>query len=410
MKDQWGATLSVGTSASLDAWNTAWTQAVHFVDDPFLTLAGANASDDGFAMGPIFCGVYRILGGSRPDDAAVQTDLKRAQARAQTAAEHQHLEALHHMLAGNYTAAGQTWDSLAGSERNFAAVRFAHDVYLHVGDDGRRLRSSQQAFDRWSPGEHGWGLVAGQLSFALEEAGFYDDAEELGRAALRLDAQDLWARHSLAHLYETLDDSAATFALLVDHQNVWAAQDGLAVHLWWHLALRLIAVGSLDEALAIHDAQLPVATTPFRMCDLVSLLWRLELLGVDVGDRWSTLADRFAERSEWHTAAFLDLHAAFLFTRQPDHRATARFFDGVATSHPADVDGFHSENARNFATIVKPLVVAVRNGETDPAGSLQVFDALDDQLHRIGGSIAQRDILRLTYNHFERLAADPTKD
>lgn len=335
----------------------------------------------------------------------MQIDLQRATERARTPAERKHLEALKSLVAGNFTDAGQIWDRVASERRDFSAVRFAHDVYLHVGDAERRLRSSQHAFDSWGQAEPGWGLVAGQLSFALEETGSYGEAEVLGRKALELEPLDLWARHALAHLYETLDDSDAAFALLSNEQHVWEVQDGLAVHIWWHLALRLMATGAYDEALSVFDDQLTAATTPFRLCDLASLLWRLELVAVGVGDRWGVLADRFAQRPEWHTSGFLDLHAALIYSRSPNHAAAQRFFDGVATSHNENT----SENDRNFVEVVQPLVAAVRDGESNPAQSAAMLTELASSTHRIGGSIAQRDLIGLTRGHYEQLSINASE-
>lgn len=399
--DRWGAEVEAGSVDSLVAWNAAWGEAMHFTGDPFATLASANASDDAFVMGSIFCGTYRVLGGARPDDVALLTDLDRATTRASTWAERMHVTALGHLIAGDFTKAGRCWDEIAGQQRDFAAIRFAHDVYLHVGDEARRLRSSQRAMDSWKFGASGWGFIAGQLAFAMEEVGLYSEAEELGRVALDRDPLDLWARHALAHLYETLDDTDAAFFLLNSDQFVWAAQDGLAVHIWWHLALRLIATGAYDEALAIHDTQIDVATTPFRLCDMASLLWRLELVGVDVGSRWDVLADRFAARPEWHTSGFLDVHAALTYSRRPDHEAARRFFDGVARSHQSG----RSENDHIFAGVVQPLVTAIRLGSTEPAHAVTAFDDVSDRTHRIGGSIAQRELIGLTRSHYEALSS-----
>ncbi len=401
----WGATISADFPDSITSWNKAWHQAMHFVEDPFLTLDEANKIDESFALGSVFCGTYRVLGGTQPSNSKLLTDLQRARSRASSPADRAHAEALTLMVDGNFTKAARCWDELAQSTRDFAAVRFAHDVYLHVGDEARRLRSSQRAFDSWKRDEPGWGFVAGQLSFAMEEAGLYDQAERLGREALNLDPLDLWARHSLAHLYESLDDSKSAFELLSDATDVWSDQSGLAVHIWWHLALRLIATGAYDEALAVHDAQAEAATTPFRLCDLISLLCRLELVGVDVGDRWDVLANRFADRPEWHTSGFLDVHAALLYTRRPDHEGAARFFDGLAKSHSAG----NSENDHIFTGVVQPVVSALRNGEVNPARSIEILDEQADRIHRIGGSIAQRDLLGLTRSHFaKRISNDTT--
>lgn len=398
--DVWGSPVQAGDPTTIDDWNEAWRQALHFVDDPFETLARANDADTAFALGSVFTGTYRLLGGARPNDAAVLSDLARAKERATSDTDRMHVQALLHMAAGNFTKAGRCWEDISAIQRDFAAIRFAHDVYLHVGDEARRLRSSQRAFDSWGRTEAGWGFLAGQLSFALEEAGIYDEAEVLGREALALDPLDLWSRHALAHLYEALDDSDAAFSLLTDDQDVWTAQEGLAVHIWWHLALRLIGERRYDEALAIHDAQQSVATTPFRMCDLASLLWRLELVGVEVGDRWDVLADRFAERPEWHMSGFLDLHGAFIYTRRPNHDHAERFFSGVANQYR---DGT-SENADTFNNIVQPLVSSIRGGASNPADAIVELDQIADSTHRIGGSIAQRDIIDLTRSHYVQQA------
>lgn len=388
--DLWGERVQCEEASSLDAWNTAWTEAMHFVGDAFETLEHANAHDDGFALGSVFCGVYRVLGGCPLDDRDLLTDVTRANERARSSRERAHVEALNQLAAGEFTAAAKGWDAIDGFD--FAAVRFAHDVYLHVGDAPRRLHSSERAMGRWSESDPWWSFVAGQHSFSLEEAGFLDEAESLGWRALDLDPMDLWALHSLAHVYETVGDSAASLAMLRARQDVWATQDQLSVHVWWHLALRLIAERAFDDALDIHDELRPSATTPFRMCDLISLLWRLELQGVDVGDRWGPLADAFAARPEHHTSGFLDLHGAMVFSRVPEHPSAPTFFEGVVDMHRSG----RSENDHTFREVVAPLVDAFRVGESDPSRAAALLDQTDRFRHRIGGSVAQRDIVDLT--------------
>lgn len=401
--DIWGEPVAAESSVSVDAWNEAWAQFNMFTGDPFAVLADANRTDTAFAMGSVFCAAYLTLGGSPLDAPELLTNYERAREVAVTDRELGHLAALDHLVVGNFTKAAKQWDAVAAAGHDFAAVRFAHDVYLHVGDAAGRLASSEAAFDRWPRERAGWSYVASQLAFAFEEVRDFEPAERLGREALAEDPQDLWALHALAHLYETLDDSETALDLLYGQKSVWTRQDSLAVHIWWHLALRLIATGALDEALAIHDHQLEVATTPFRMCDLASLLWRLELAGVDVGDRWAVLADRFAPQSGWHTSGFLDLHAAFIYTRCPEHPASRRFFEGVVVSHSAS----DTENDLIFREVVQPLVAAVRHGDTNPADSADTLTKLAPGLHRIGGSIAQRDVVHLTGRYYSESSNAP---
>lgn len=381
----------------MQAWDEAWDDLLHFRGDPLGRLAEPNRVDESFALGPVFCAAYRLLGGARPDSPEIAADLDRAGRRARTEREVGHAAAAAALAAGEFTEAGRRWEALARGTRDLAAVRLAHDVYLHVGDDRGKLRASTDAVGSWSAGDPGWGFVQGQHSFALQESGRYSEAEEFGWAALEHDPLDLWALHALAHIYESTGDQDAALGLLRGRQATWSEQHALAVHVWWHLALRLIAAGQLDEALGIHDDQAPAATTAFSLCDLASLLWRLELAGADVGGRWAGLADAFAVRRERHTCGFLDLHAALVYARCPDHPEASVFFSGVSTAHT----GADSENADIFVSVVRPLVEAIRVGGADPAGALRLLGTVGGGLHRIGGSVVQRDLVHMTRTALE---------
>jgi tetratricopeptide (TPR) repeat protein len=395
--DTWEAPVAAGDDASVESWNSAWADFNHFQGDPFARLASSNESDQGFALGSVFCATYRVLGGTAPSNPQLQQEHEWANERAQDQRELRHLEAANHLVRGDFTKAAHCWDEIAADSRDFAAVRFAHDVYLHVADAAGRLASSRRAMETWAPNDVGWGFVASQYSFGLEEAGFYDEAAAIGWKALDADPLDLWALHALAHVFESTSDQESALSLMLDRQDTWSRQDSLAVHIWWHLALRLIAGGEFDQALAIHDQLVSAATTPFRLCDLSSLLWRLELAGVDVGDRWDHLCDALASRTERHTAGFLDVHSALVYTRRPDHPAAEPFFEGLSNSH---LDG-GSENDEIFTSVVKPLVDAVRTSVLDPAASVALFDSVADQTYRIGGSVAQRDLITNTRDALE---------
>ena len=382
-----------GAGASVDAWERAWEQYLHFRGDPVTVLSEAGEADETFVMGPVFAAVYRVLGGSPLDVPPLAADAGRARDRAERAGDREaaHGRALDLLVAGDFTAAARAWDQISFSELDFAAVRFAHDVYLHVGDDERRLVSSSHAVEAWH-GEPGWGFVAGQHAFALEEVGRYDEAEDLGRAALSLDPDDLWARHALAHVYESTDDTPASLDLLEGSVDRWSRQDLFATHIWWHLALRLLASGGTAGALAVFDERQPHASTAFQLCDQTSLLWRIELAGSDGGERWDELADCWDGVAERHTCGFLDMHAALAFARRPGHPGATRWFEGLKKRESGA-----SENDSMFREVIDPLVEAFRSYAV--GGNKQfarIIDELGSSTSRIGGSIAQRDLITLT--------------
>ena len=384
-----------GSVTSQQAWHRAWADTVHFVGDPLASLAESNAGDDRFAMGSVFCAAYRVLSGAPFDDADLVVDVQRVRDRAASEREARHAEAVEHLVAGDFSEAAAAWDSCPPGD--FAAGRFAHDVYLHIGEVDRRVASSERTLAHFVTTTSA-PYVQSQHAFSLEEAGAYDEAALLAWSALDADPMELWALHALAHVYESTDNQAAALDLLEGRSDTWTKQDGLAVHIHWHHALRLIAAEAYGRALDLFDHLVPMAKTPFRLCDLASLLWRLEARAwsngqrYEVGDRWRIVADRFAQRAERHTCGFLDLHMAMAFERVPDHPEAARFFAGVAASHRDDA----SESGEIFRTVAAPLVEAIRRSTDEPQAAIELIDRVTESSHRIGGSIAQRDIISIT--------------
>ena len=383
----------VGDPASADAWRRAWDQYLHYRGDPVAVMSEAGADDESFVMGPVFAVAYRLLAGTPLDSPVMAADAARARTRAGGSGdrERSHVRALELLVAGEFTAAARAWDEIAAAERDFAAVRFAHDVYLHVGEADARLAASLRAAEAWS-GEPGWGFVVGQHAFSLEEVGRYDEAEELGIQALSLDPDDLWARHALAHVYESTDDTRAAMELLEGSVERWSVQDLFATHIWWHLALRLLASGDTGGAMAVFDERQPHANTAFQLCDQTSLLWRLELAGCDADARWDELAGRWDGVAERHTCGFLDVHAAVAFARCPGHPGARRWFEGLAARPSGS-----SENDTTFREVVTPLAEAFRSyGEGGCDRVVRLIDQVGASASRIGGSIVQRDLVTLT--------------
>lgn len=385
--DRWGVDIA-GEPASVEAWNAAWAEFLHFRGDPMATLAHATEHDDAFVMGPVFSALYAILAGSALDAPAVVDNLERATARG---ASDPHVAALRAAACGDLTSAANAWGRLGAHAEDFAAYRFAHDVFLHVGAAEARMRWAEETLEHRSI-DAGRSFIEGMHSFSLNEVGRFAEAEEYGRRALDADPDDLWARHALAHVYEETDDSEAAFELLRDSTEIWADQELLANHVWWHLALRLLAVGDARGALDVFDQTLPLATTAFRLCDHSSLLWRAELAGVDVGDRWGALADRWERIAERHTCGFLDLHATLVYLRRPHHPGASRWFAGLDRR---PVGG--SELDQIFEQVVQPLVGAFRaRASGDHDTFVETLDRLGDTTARIGGSNAQRHLITLT--------------
>lgn len=437
MIDRFGCELA-GSAASLAAWNEAWARYTHFRGDPLDALDDANRHDEQFVLGPLMTGLYSVLAGVALDAAVVVDNLARARRRVQKGDLRAlgHLDAFEHVCRGDFTAGADAFMRLARPPRpavrlppssphaspdltrlarppgpaaaggtsaagDFAALRFAHDLYLHVGAAERRYETEAALLADWPSQDPHRHFVEGMHAFSLTEVGRHEEAEQMGAAALEADPEDLWARHALAHVYENTDDTPRSLELLADSVDIWEDQDLLATHMWWHLGLRLLAAGDIEAVLEIFDRQQPQATTAFQLCDQTSLLWHAEYAGFSVGDRWDDVADRWDGVAERHSCAFIDLHAALAYIRRPLHPGAHRWFAGLA----ARVHNGH-EIDDTFADVVAPLISALRS--SDPAAALD--PPLADDVRRIGGSEAQRRIVPMAVDRLSGASAENTEN
>ncbi|MED5394839.1 MAG: tetratricopeptide repeat protein [Actinomycetota bacterium] len=405
--DRFGLDVTVGTPDSVAEWDRATREAQDFRGERGDRLTAVTEADGAFAMGLVVILTDAVLGGDDPTADPVRDGMAALVERsaAVTQRERDHAAAVTALVAGEYTEAAECWEEIgARHPHDMVATGSAHDVYLHVGDDARRLRSSEATLARLVPGDPGYGVAAGQHAFALEEVGRFAEAECHARTALDVDPVDVWALHALAHVYETQGRTTESIDFLRGTRPDWIERDHLALHLEWHLALRLLADGAFDECLSLVDERLPTTDRAFGLTDLTSLLWRLELAGCDVGARWPALAARWRDHDQLHTTGFLDLHAAMAFSACPDDPGAARFWDGLEACHP---DG-DSQNARTFDEVVRPLAAAVRDHRTGRHEQAAVAIAsLASDTHRVGGSHAQRDLFARTGAASRRLVDPP---
>ena len=405
--DRFGQILTVADPATIDGWNTALREIQDFHGEPTDRLHELTTADQRLVMGLIVTIAGAVLGGDDPMADAVQDDLMVLEARSATATlrERDHVRAVASLVEGDFTEAAARWDAIGVRHpHDMVATRTAHEIYLHVGDDTRRLEASIGVMDRLAPGDPGHGVAAGQHAFALEECGRYVEAEQFARLALEVEPVDIWALHALAHVFEMQGRHDEAVTHLRSTRPDWMERDHLALHLDWHLCLRLIAAREFDEVLALVDDRLPTTDRAFGLTDLTSLLWRLELEGCPVGDRWAPLVARWRHHDQLHTTGFLDLHAAMAFSACPDDPGAEPFWLGLDACHR---DGA-SENDRTFETVVRPVAAALRaHGEGRHADSAFGIEAVAGLVRRVGGSHAQRDVFFRTAADSRRRAAQP---
>jgi tetratricopeptide (TPR) repeat protein len=355
-------------------------------------LAELLAADPDCALSHCLDGYLHMMASKRDQQALAVAALGRAQsvvARSREARrDHLHLAALEAWTRGEMREAAEHWDLLLTEfPRDLLGLRVSQFVLSYLGESQRMRYTIARALPAWDASVPGYGYVLGCYAYGLEEAGEYTQAEEMGRKAVEINRQDIWAAHAVTHVAEMqgrLHDGLTWIADLTDH---WDGCNNFAFHLRWHEALFRLDLEQYDRVLALYDREVRRQSTDeyLDVTNAVSLLWRLEQSEVDVGSRWRELADCARNHDRDHSLVFADLHylMALAAVGEPDAflGSCERFAAGEGTE-PAVMADVGLPLAR--------AVLAHRRGAYD-----EVVDRLMPvraQFRRIGGSHAQRDL------------------
>ncbi|MBT3535441.1 MAG: tetratricopeptide repeat protein [Rhodospirillaceae bacterium] len=260
----------------------------------------------------------------------------------------------------------------------------------------------ERATPAWPEDMADYGCFQSVRSFSNEEACEFDLAERCGRLAVEIDDTDAWGTHAVAHVHVMkgrVDDGTAWLEGLCGN---WGAVNQIGHHLWWHLCLMLLEQGAGERALDLVTAQVRnpdsplVQAMPGATIDLqnvASLLMRLELRGIDLGDHWHILAEVCAGRTDDHANPFSSAHDMMVLAATGQFQAAEQLLNNIRdyASSAANTPGGSLATAYNAAGIALcEAMLAHRRGEHDRVVAL--ISPVRHDLALIGGSRAQRDI------------------
>ena len=307
--------------------------------------------------------------------------------------------------ARHHAAAARAWlahdDALALSRygdivvdapRDIAALVVAHALDFRLGRR-RMLRDRiAQVLPAWNASMPGYASVLAMYAFGLVENGQYRRAEKAARRALALDRGHPGAIHALAHVMEMQGRAREGIAFLDATESQWIRGNGFSVHLAWHRALFHLDADDPRAALDAYDAQIAPADGLAALADASALLWRLELRNVDVAGRWLALAERW-ERHAWRRARpFYAVHAMMAFAAAGRSASARDVFDAL---RPTDAP---PRTLLPEETLARPLCEAlVAFVRRDYTTCIERLREVRDIAHRCGGSLAQCDVIHLTF-------------
>jgi len=303
-----------------------------------------------------------------------------------------HADALEGLATGNTNKACASWESiLAQHPHDLLALKMHHHSTFWTGRSYVIRNTVTGVFDAWDTSIPGYSFVLGMMCFAFEECGDYATAEPYGRRAIDMNGDDLWAIHSVAHVLEMQGRIDEGITLLDRDPQEWEDRNPFQGHNWWHLALFALEKGDYDFALKTYDDLVITSNTEFFL-DIqngASLLKRLELQGVDVGNRWDGLVEYAEKQIDDHVLSFTDLHSCIALAAAHKNDVLDRYIDSLKT-FAMTPDNYSASITEPYVIPMCEGVIAFENGEFDKA--VDALWPLRDRWSPIGGSHAQRDI------------------
>jgi len=397
--DSRGIPVTGADTFAVRRYEAALGQFQSYVGDPIATIDDALADAPAFIAGHLLkvLVLYTLAERKFVPMAAEALDAARGHADRANDRERGLIAAAELLVAGRWDRACQALDRvLVEHPRDALALQVGHLMDFYRGDALNLRNRVSRVLPHWDASTPGYSYVLGMHAFGLEEMGQYPEAESTALEALSIQPKDGWSVHAVVHVMEMQGRIDEGIAFLQSREGDWSPDNAFAFHNFWHLALFCMDGAHHDRALALFDAHIHPGPAAYvlSLLDATALLWRLQLEGVDVADRFDRVADDWQSRldSEPGFSAFNDAHAAMAFAATNREAALSALLSRMRQAAAAD-----DTNAMMTREVGLPLAEAVaafargRYGE-----SIAAIEPMRDQAHRFGGSHAQRDLITLT--------------
>ena len=394
MKDSTGHDMSGCNARALDLLERGMHEYRCLMLDPLASVDAALAEAPELVMAHVLRGWLYVLSTEAAAMPVVRDTLDAARALPHNAREARHLQAIEQVCAKQWRAAARTLEDLSiDHPRDALALQAGHQIDFFTGD-ARMLRDRiARALPAWSEGMAGHHAVMGMAAFGLEECGDYANAERFGRRAVELEPRDAWAQHAVAHVLEMQGRRDEGIRWMRGNAG-WQRDSLLGVHNWWHLALYHLEQGDTATVFELFDGPINGAGSEVHLdlLDASSMLWRLQLRGVDVGGRWQSVADRWAPSANSGHYAFNDMHAAMAFACTGRDDLVQQVLAAQAEAMRRDDD--NAMFTREVGGPATQAMVAFATGQYGRATDL--LRGVRSRAHHFGGSHAQRDVIDQT--------------
>jgi tetratricopeptide (TPR) repeat protein len=400
-RDERGLALSTDSAEAVEAFDRSVEHFLKFHADTMTQAGRAIAADPGFAMAHCFKAYMLLIAANPANRPQIDATLAAAHAGAATATprEKLHLAAADAWHRGSLDESFRIWGQiLDDAPTDLLAFRISDTIWFRHGQTQPILQQADRIAPRWPAELPGYDCCQTIWAFAHEEVGDTRGAERAIDAALERDRNNYFAHHVKAHIMDTDCRAREGSDWLGSQVSNWSLGNNLIHHLWWHRALLRLDLGEIDAVMRSYDEDVrnfddPMTrATPDHYVDLqnaAALLWRLEQLGLDVGDRWQELADKAEARTGEVGHLLMVPHLMLALVATGRDAAAARFVAALR-EHAAD-PGLWTVPA--IADVVIPVCEAAQaHRRGDYARVVDLLAPRQDKIRLLGGSNAQRDM------------------
>ena len=397
LRDKRGLPMTASSQAAVDAFDACVDAFLASGRDAGLLLKTVAAVDPDMVMGQCLRGYFLRL----PAQAHLTAQSPDALAKAESLAaqgterERMHVRALAAWCAGDIRRTNRIWDEiLLDHPHDILAMRLAHTMHFFLGDLARMRDSMARVMPRWSEGIAGYGFVLGCRAFSLEENSDFVPAEALGRRAVEINEDDIWAGHCVAHVLEAQGRREEGIAWIDAHEEAWKKRGVFAHHMWWHRALHYLELERLDAVLDAYDRQFWAEPSEdnIDITNASSMLMRLHMLGLDVGERWQDVADICTGRIGDRLRPFNDLHFIMALAMAGRRDAAEAMLNSMK-----DFVRAHRNGGVAIAAVYGDVGISVAEAilayaARDFARTVEIMLESRYRMVPLGGSWAQRDV------------------
>ena len=395
--DKRGLAFTASSQAAVDAFDASVDEFLASGRDAGRLLKRVAEVDPDMIMGQCLRGYFFRLPALA--NLAVRSDaaLAKAQSLAANATqrERMHVQALAAWSAGDIRRMNEIWDTiLIDHPHDILALRIAHTMHFFLGDLAQMRDSMARVMPRWDESVPGYGYVLGCRAFSLEENNDLGPAETMGKRAVEINENDVWAGHCVAHVLEAQGRRREGIEWIDGHEDAWRKRGVFAQHMWWHRALHYLELEQYDAVLHAYDREFwpEPSEDNIAIGNAASMLMRLDILGIDVGDRWKNVAEICAGRIDVRLRAFNDLHFMMALTMAGRRDEAKQMLDSMREFANAHAGGSVTMGATYRDAGVPVAEAILAHGAKDHARVVEIMMQARYRMLPLGGSWAQRDV------------------